>query len=167
VFHARFDKGMNDLPFDSIPPNVIHLQRTQEGDPVPQDKITASINGFNFYTDPFANIINKVIKINCEHPDFGLEFDQDSVIGQMYISSIQAKTNAVSLFLSLQSTHRKLIRAFILSIDDTPVFDINDTKKKILEIQASGAAKFSVIFAAETMLIGHLQISTCTTIYRP
>jgi hypothetical protein len=31
AFHVRFDKGMIDLPFDSIPPNIIHLQRTQEG----------------------------------------------------------------------------------------------------------------------------------------
>jgi hypothetical protein len=54
--------------------------------------------------------------------------------------------------LSLQSTRRKLTRAFILSIDDTPVFDINDIKKKILEIQASDEASFTVIFATETML---------------
>jgi hypothetical protein len=81
-----------------------------------------------------------------------LKFDQDSVTGQTYISGIQANTSAASLFSSLQSTRRKLIGAFILSIDDTPVFDTNDIKKKILEIQASDEASFTVIFATETML---------------
>jgi hypothetical protein len=143
---------MNDLPFASIPPNVVHLQQTQDGDPVPPDTITTSIGDFNFYTDPFANVINKVINISCSHPTFGLEFDQDSVIGRTYISGINAKTSAASLLPSLQSTRRKLIGSFILSIDDTPMFDTDDIMKKILEIQASDAASFSIIFATEKML---------------
>jgi len=33
--HVRFDEGMNDLPPDLVPPNVVHLQRTQNGEPKP------------------------------------------------------------------------------------------------------------------------------------
>jgi 3-hydroxymyristoyl/3-hydroxydecanoyl-(acyl carrier protein) dehydratase len=152
ALHVRFDEGMDDLPSDSIPPNVVHLQQTQDGDPISPDTITTSIDDFNFYTYPFANVINTVINISCNHPTFGLEFDQDSVIGRTYISGINAKTSAASLFLSLQSTRRKLIGSFILSIDDTPMFDTDDIMKKILEIQASNAASFSIIFATEQML---------------
>ena len=30
AFHAPFVEGMNDLAFESLPPNVKHLQRTDE-----------------------------------------------------------------------------------------------------------------------------------------
>ena len=37
VTHAHFDEGMNDLPITDMPPNVVHLVRTDDGKPVEPD----------------------------------------------------------------------------------------------------------------------------------
>ena len=36
--HLRYDEGMNDLPFEEIPPNVQHLQRKEDGNRLPLEK---------------------------------------------------------------------------------------------------------------------------------
>jgi len=35
--HVHFDEGMNDLPPDLVPPNVVDLQRAQNGEPLPAE----------------------------------------------------------------------------------------------------------------------------------
>jgi hypothetical protein len=40
--HARFDEAMTDLDFSDLPPNIRHLHRVQQGDPLdlpPDDHI--------------------------------------------------------------------------------------------------------------------------------
>jgi hypothetical protein len=39
AFHARFDEGMNDLPLALLPPNVQHLQRVHNGNPIPAEPL--------------------------------------------------------------------------------------------------------------------------------
>jgi hypothetical protein len=152
AFHVRFDEGMNDLPIDAIPPNVLHLQRSQDGAPILPDKEHTAADDFRFYTEPFANPLNKVLTIACTDPNFGLEFEQDSILGRAYVSAIHPKSSAASIFSSLKATRRKLLGAYILSVDDTPVFDAKQVQSKFEEIQASDAAKFTIVFATEAML---------------
>ena len=42
--HARFDEGMNDLPFVDIPPNVQHLIRARDGKELEEDTNETSIH---------------------------------------------------------------------------------------------------------------------------
>ena len=51
--HARFDEGLNDLPFDSIPPNVHHLTRVRQCEPVPMEEEETSIDEWHFVSNPF------------------------------------------------------------------------------------------------------------------
>ena len=46
--HAQFDEGMNDLPFDAIPPNVQHLMQSQEGNTIPPEPHESSVDLFEF-----------------------------------------------------------------------------------------------------------------------
>jgi len=43
-----FDEGMNDLPPDLVPLNVVHVQRTQNGEPLPAEVEETSVDQFTF-----------------------------------------------------------------------------------------------------------------------
>ena len=63
--HVRFDEGMNDLPFESIPPNVQHLQRVDDGKLLAAETEVTSADEFQFYLHPFANLVSKTLKKSC------------------------------------------------------------------------------------------------------
>jgi len=70
--HAGFDEGMNDLPPDLVPPNVVHLQRTQDGQPLPAETQDTSVQEFTFTLNPFSHTLTKGITVTCDDPTFGI-----------------------------------------------------------------------------------------------
>ena len=52
--HARFDEGVYDLPFHSSPPNVQHLTRLPQGEPVPMEAAESSIDEWHFVSNPVS-----------------------------------------------------------------------------------------------------------------
>ena len=74
VKHARFDEGMNDLPFNEIPPNVQHLTRVRQGHALEEESEEASINEFEFVTNPFPYTFSKKGHVCDRDSTFGFEF---------------------------------------------------------------------------------------------
>ena len=75
--HARFDEGMNDLPTDQIPPNVVHLQRTQNGEEMPAEKEESSVDEFYFSANPFSHTLAKELNVKCKNQNFGFGLATD------------------------------------------------------------------------------------------
>ena len=86
--HACFDKGMNDLPVTDMPPDVAHLVRTNDGQPIQPDitKLSASIFAFDIVL--FVPLFNGWLKQSDlpNNPTFGLTFEDDPILHCMCLS---------------------------------------------------------------------------------
>ena len=80
--HARYDEGYNDLPSSQIPPNVIHLQRTDNGEAPEEDTFKISTTDLQFYINPFAELIHRTVKLTppLKHPLFGFQLSDDELL---------------------------------------------------------------------------------------
>jgi len=100
--HVRFDEGMNDLPIDRIPPNVQHLERVQQGHPIPAETEEVDTSSdLHFYIHPFSKLISKKLKSSYTDPAFGMVLATDELNQRVYIKSIAAKKSASKLFSRL------------------------------------------------------------------
>jgi hypothetical protein len=93
AFHARFDEGMNNLPHADIPPNVQHLQRVQNGDPLPSELAPVSVTPFGFSSRPFLNESDATLRISCAHETFGFTLTTDTLTNQVFISALAPKSS--------------------------------------------------------------------------
>ena len=88
--HAQFDEGMNDLPVTNMPPNVAHLVRTDNGQPVALDVADLHASHFAFDIVPFVPIFTRWLKRSNSNNDasFGLKFEDDPILHCPYVSDI-------------------------------------------------------------------------------
>lgn len=128
--HARFDEGMNDLPLEEVPPNVVHLQRTQFSVKLPIEKDFSSVPQFDIGSTPFFHTITRTMTDSCRHATFGLTIETDELTNRAYISHIRNQSSAAKLFSTPKSTNSKLRGSFLVKIDNIPVF----TKQEVLEV---------------------------------
>ena len=92
--HARFDEGMNDLPISDIPPNVQHLQRIEEGNPIPAETVETSIEEFHLYSNPFAHTLPVSLKAkNCKNANFGMSVSTDEINNRAYVSAVKKNSS--------------------------------------------------------------------------
>ena len=66
--HVRFDEGVNDLPPDLVPPNVVNLQHAQNGEPLPAKVEETSVNQFTFHLNPFSYTMMKGVQVTDDNP---------------------------------------------------------------------------------------------------
>ena len=75
VNHVRFDEGMNNLPFDLIPPSQRDLELVEQGKLFLSevDEVDTGIV-FQFYVDSFTKmeVRTLTVKTNCTSPTFEL-----------------------------------------------------------------------------------------------
>ena len=114
---------MNDLPTSEIPPNVVHLQRTTDGLPIPADAKETSMKDFCFYITPFQQTLTRKLQVTCNSPTFGLNLSEDETNGRVFLEDINKNSSASKLFSSHKATRNKIRGAFIVSINGTQVFD--------------------------------------------
>lgn len=156
--HARFDEGMNDLPLDSIPPNVIHLQRAQQGGPIPTEQNEVSISEFNVGSSPFHNTISKTLHVTCTDPTFGFTVASDELNNRAYVAKIKNRSSASKLFSSPKATLNKLRGAYIIKINGVTVFTRAEALAALNRILESKSKSFDIEFAPERKLTTqHLQ----------
>jgi len=88
--HARFDEGMNDLPPDLVPPNVVYLQRTQNGEPLPAKTEETSVDQFTFHLNPFSYTMVKGVQVTDDDPSYGLTLatDESDKLWEKHITAI-------------------------------------------------------------------------------
>ena len=145
--HARFDEGMNDLPIDAIPPNIIHLQRSENGSPIPPDDSEIEDIDLNFHISPFQDIMTKEIHVKCKSPTFGLQLDQDELNGRVFLKDVTKKSSAATMFSTWKATRNKVRGAYIVSINDQPVFDKQSALNVLESLVAKGTTEFEIKFA--------------------
>ena len=150
--HVRFDEGMNDLPFEDIPPNVQHLQRIQMGVPIPAETEDTTIDEFAFFTNPFSNTITKKAKVQCQNPTLGITVGTDALLNRAYISDIKQNSSAARLFSSYKATCNKIRGAYIVKINDSPIFTQEDALTALNTISTSDDKTFSIELAPEKKL---------------
>jgi hypothetical protein len=119
--HVRFDEGMSDLP--DPPPNVQLLQRIEHDDIVP-DANEIAIDPVEFIIDnsPFRSIDNITINILCDLPTFGFNIDQCHIRHRAYLSTVEPNSSASNI----RNIRRKYTGAYIVQIQETPIFDTQD-----------------------------------------
>lgn len=147
--HARFDEGMNDLPLSDLPPNVVHLQRTQDGTPFPAEAVDSSISDFDIGSSPFMTLLPKTLSVSCQRPAFGFIIDSDDLNNRGFVSNILPNSSASRLFSSHKATLRKIRGAYIVRINDTPVFTAADIRNCLRSLSDAKAGSLDIVFAPE------------------
>ena len=150
--HARFDEGMNDLPFDRIPPNVQHLIRSKHGEKVPPEPRASTVDEFHFTTNPFSHTLSRTLKVSQRDSTFGLELASDELFNRAFVSDVKKKSSAANLFSSHKATRNKIRGAYIVSIDGERVFTIDDAKRILRRLHDEHVDEFEIVFAPEKRL---------------
>ena len=150
--HARFDEGMNDLPFDSIPPNVHHLVRSRQGDPFPPESKASTVAEFHFTTNPFSHTLSRTLKVSDRDSSFGLNLATDELYNRAFVADIKNRSSAAHLFSSLRATRNKIRGAYIVSIDGEPVFTEDDARRVLKRLFDEQVDEFEIEFAPEKKL---------------
>jgi hypothetical protein len=152
AFHARFDEGMNDLSLADIPPNVRHLQRAQDGHPIPAEDTDTVVPLFGLTSKPFLHRVDMALKVDCTSPNFGFSLRTDTATQRVHVSDIAASTAASRLCSSLRATQRKFVGAIITSIDDVPIFLLAQAQREFTRLRSSAVANFCITLAPEPVL---------------
>jgi hypothetical protein len=122
--HVIFDETMKDL--DHPPPNARLLGTNLNG--INDDDfvdLTQNFPDLHICQSPFTKFETILISLdldNLEHP-FGFTYRQCERLRRPFIDSIQRPPLPTQ---SLRTFRRKFLGAFIITIDDHPVFCIND-----------------------------------------
>lgn len=150
--HARFDEGMNDLPMDSVPPNVTHLHRAQYGNAVPAEPEHVSVSEFDSGSTPFFSTILKTVKAICTNDNFGFSLTTDTLSQRVFVSNTKAGSSAARVFSSQRATNNKIRGAYITKIAGNPIFTIDEALAAFRRLLADKASSFQIEFAPERRL---------------
>ena len=117
--HLRYDKGMNDLPIDSIPPNVQHLLRKEDGKRLEAETHFQDTQKLDFHTNPFPNVAtHRFTSQYPEHPTMGFHVASDPISNRAFIGDLEQKY----LTAMSKTTRSRVLQAYIESINDKKVF---------------------------------------------
>ena len=144
--HARFDEGMNDLA--DAPPNVQGLCLLSPDGTVPADRPVLSPLNLDVTDDPFHGLDSITQAIKCDHPTLGFEISACHIRLRGYLSGIVASTSAACI----RNVRRKYLGAYIVSVNDVPVFSCDSVVAALTAIVASDAVSFTIVFAPERFI---------------
>ena len=138
-------KGMNNLPIHKISPNIVHLQHFENGSTIPPDTSTKiRENDLCFYILPFQNIVTKEICLKCDSLTFGFQLKEDELNGHAFLKDITKKSSAASMFSNWRSTQNKVHDAFIISIDNQPIFSKQSAIEILESLAKDGVTTFNI-----------------------
>ena len=149
AFHARFDEGMNDLPFAELPPNVQHLQRTDEDQPFPIEPTEVDASSFDFYVEPFADVLHQRIQATASNRDplFGLTLATDDLLKRTMVTAVKANSPVARLFRTHKAAKSKLIGSYIMSVNHDRVFSLASTTSALRKCFDQGVYDIPITFA--------------------
>ena len=100
--HCLFDEGFNDLPIETLPPNVQHLIRVSGGTRPMKDSTEINSKDLDFFTYPFAEKEVAVVNVPTSNTSetFGFDLADDELYHWVYVKDIQAKSCASKIFPS-------------------------------------------------------------------
>jgi len=102
--HVRFDEGRNDLPPNLVPPNVVHLQRTQNGEPLPAKAEETLVDQFTFHLNPFSYTMVKGVQVTDDDPSYGLSLASDELNHRAYVTDVKENSTTDKMYATHKST---------------------------------------------------------------
>ena len=124
--HVRFDEGMNDLPPNLVPPNVVHLQRKQNGEPLPAKIEETSVDQFIFHLSPFSYTVVKGVQVTDDDPSYGLTLASDELSHRAYVTDVQENSTTDKMHATHKSTLKNVKGAYLVGINGKQVFGKDD-----------------------------------------
>jgi len=124
--HVRFDEGMHDLPPDLVPPNVVHLQRTQNGEPPPAEAEETSVDQFTFHLNPFSYTMVKGVQVTDDDPSYGLTLASNELNHRAYVTDVKENDKADKMYATHKSTLKNVKGAYLVGINGKRVFGNDD-----------------------------------------
>ena len=146
---------MNDLPFNTLPPNQQDLERAELRDkfPAKPDEVDVA-DELQFYLYPFAKMETKTMKVlpACASTNFGLTIEQDPQYNRAYVLDIAAKSSAAKLFSSLKASRKAIRLSYILEIAGHRIFAKSEATTALSKLRDEGVSQFNITFALEPTL---------------
>jgi len=125
--HVRFDEGMNDLPPDLVPPNVVHLQRAQNGEPLPGKIEETLVDQFTFHLNPFSYTMVTGVQVTDDDPSYGLTLASDELNHRACVTDVKENSTADKMYATHKSTLKNVKGAYLVSMNGKRVFAKDDT----------------------------------------
>ncbi|KAG7373017.1 hypothetical protein IV203_033741 [Nitzschia inconspicua] len=147
--HAQFDEGMNDLPIESMPPNVQYLLRSINGHRFPSEPPNTILDSFTFTDHPFTRTIDTSFKIRCSHPTFGLLLTTDELFNRAYVQDIHRNSTIAKGFSTMKAANNKICGAYITLIIHHPVFTVEEAQSLLALARDSSDRELHITFAPE------------------
>jgi len=110
--HVRFDEGMNNLPPNLVPPNVVHLQCTQNGEPLPVEVEETLVNQFTFHLNPFPYTMVKGVQVTDDDPSYGLTLASNELNHRAYVTDVKENSTADKMYATHKSTLKNVKGAY-------------------------------------------------------
>jgi len=150
--HVRFDEGMNDLPPDLVPPNVVHLQRTQNGEPLPAETEETSVDQFAFHLHPFSCTVVKGVQVTDDDPSCGLTLATDELNHRAYVTDVKENSTADKMHATHKSTLKNVKGAYLVVINGKQVFGKDDAISMLRQLCNERAKNLQLELAIERKL---------------
>jgi len=150
--HVCFDEGMNDLPPNLMPPNVVHLQRTQNGEPLPVDTEETSVDQFTFHLNPFSYAMVKGVQVTDDDPSYGRMLASDELNHRAYVTDVKENSAADKLYATHKSTLKNVKGAYLVGINRKRVFGKDDAISMLRQLYDERAENLQLELAIERKL---------------
>jgi hypothetical protein len=88
--HARFDEGLNDLPFNALPPTVQHMQWVRSGVRLKAEHSDQAVAQFECFNTPFRRTLTARVQVpsSNQSPTFGLRLLTDELTHRVFVQSL-------------------------------------------------------------------------------
>jgi hypothetical protein len=152
--HARFDEGLNDLPFGEIPPNVQHRQPVQSGEPFPAEPNDTSFDEFTSFVNPFAHTLTESLRFPAHNksPTFGFDLQTDDLNNRVFVEKIRNDSPASKIRSTPKATNNALRGAYLVAGNDVLVFSKEQAVAELRKAFDAMHPEISLVFAPEKHL---------------
>jgi len=143
---------MNDLPPDLVPPNGVHLQRTQNGEPLPAETEETSVDQFTFHLNPFSYTMVKGVQVTDDDPSYGLTLATDELNHRAYVTNVKENSTADKMYATHKSTLKNVKGAYLVGINGKRVFGKDDAISMLRQLYDKRADNLQLELAIEHKL---------------
>jgi len=143
---------MNDLPPDLAPPNVVHLQRTQNGEPLPAKTEETLVDQFTFHLNPFSYTMVKGVQVTDEDPSYGLTLASNELNYRAYVTDVKENSTADKMYATHKSTLKNVKVAYLVGINGKRVFGKDDAISMLRQLYDERAENLQLKLAIEHKL---------------
>jgi len=150
--HVRFDEGMNNIHPDLVPPNVVHLQHTRNGEPLPAEAEETSVDPFTFHLNPFSYTMVKGVQVTDDDPLYGLTLTSDELSHRSYVTDVKENSTADKKCATHKSTLKNVKGAFLVGINGKRVFGKDKAISMLRQLYDERAENLQLELAIELKL---------------